>query len=183
MPSSVCPLQSSSRPLHVSGDGTQTPPVVVPGREGGPASVGGGSTAASGSEGCSTPASSIHASIPSASSPVLPQARSHTEDHSKLRAHHAATRREGFGLGWHEVGTATLDRGLGRLNLRAAFFVLSLASLVPFPSSRAEPPAGPRAFAAPSSSVTAPSPPAPPPAAPEASTPGHTETSTPDYVH
>jgi hypothetical protein len=68
------------------------------------------------------------------------------------------------------------------LNLRSAFFVLSLFALVPFRSALAEPQAGSDASEAPTSSVPAPSPPAPPPPAPPPSTPGYTEPSTPVYA-
>src|SRR5437016_3658006 len=112
-------------PLQISVVGTHVPPVVVPGRAGPPSTAIDVSAPASSAIGvCTTPASSIHASMPSASSPVRPHAGRHTRDHSKLRTHHVAKGCESFESGWHTVGTAKLDRGLGRLNLRAAFFVL-----------------------------------------------------------
>src|SRR5260221_4686936 len=90
-------------------------------------------------------------------------------------------------LGWHKLGTSKLRRGLARLNLRVASFVLLVVGLVPFRRARAEPPAGSSASAAPSSSVTAPGTPPPAPAAGSpgpapASTVGYTEPLTPVYA-
>src|SRR5262245_40044060 len=116
-PSSICPLQSSSMPLHVSGAGTQVLAVAASGLERLAASPESSVDEASALGASTMPASSIESSIPLASSPVRPQAESHAaqQNHSGYRGHNEAPNkvalgdgarcREGIELEWHTVGT------------------------------------------------------------------------------